>query len=239
MPTRHVVTVDSDQEVVAVHHPAPSDEWLVWCHGLLSDKSGGYESRSRRAIEEGYNAVRFDCRGCGESDGPFVASTLRSRIADLRAVLDHFDARFEVGTYVLFGSSFGAKVALHAAVGDDRVRRVAGRAPVTFNRAFDDVRAVVDETGAFQYDTGDTIDRRFFDALDDYPFEAVTSRIDVHVALFHGRADETVPLDDSLAATGALDTDVTLRAFAGEGHVFSESAERRMRRGLFDWLAAD
>jgi dipeptidyl aminopeptidase/acylaminoacyl peptidase len=154
-------------------------------------------------------------------------------------VLDHFDARFEVGTYVLFGSSFGAKVALHAAVGDDRVRRVAGRAPVTFNRAFDDVRAVVDETGTFQYDTGDAIDRRFFDALDDYPFAAVASELDVPVALFHGRDDETVPLDDSLAATGALDTDVTLRTFVGEGHVFSESAERRVRRGLFDWLAAD
>ena len=232
MSTSHTVTLANGQEIAAVHHPHPSDEWFVCCHGFVSDKTGSYERRCERAVEEGYNAVRFDFRGCGESDGAFVEQALGSRIEDLRAVLDHFDA----DASVRFGSSFGAKTAFHAAVDDDRVRAVAGRAPVTDNRAFDDTRAVVERDGEFQYDTGHVVDHRFFADLDRYSFDRVTEALDIPVALFHGRADDAVSLADSLDATAAFETDVLLQTFRGEGHRFSEAAERRMRQQLFDWL---
>lgn len=233
MRTHHRVPVEGGDELDVVSHAASSDEWLVCCHGLVSDKSGSYERRCRRAVDEGYNAVRFDFRGCGDSDGAFVEQTLRSRIADLRAVLDYF----EVNASALFGSSFGAKVAFHAAVDDARVRAVAGRAPVTYNRAFDDVRTVVERTGEFRYDTGHTVDHRFLDDLANYPFDEVTATLDVPVALFHGCADERVPLADSIDATADFETDVLLQTFPGEGHRFSERAETRLRQQLFDWLS--
>ena len=235
MPTHHRIPVDGDETVDAVVHSAPSDEWLVCCHGFLSDKSGSYESRCLRAVDEGHNAVRFDFRGCGDSDGAFRDQTLGSRIADLRAVLDHFDR----DAYAVFGSSFGAKVAFHAAVDDDRIRAVAGRAPVTANGAFDDVRATVAQEGAYQYDTGQTVDHRFFDDLRGYPFDRVTATLDVPVALFHGGADQRVPLSDSLDAAADFETSVLLQTFPAEGHRFSEPAEARLRRQLFDWLALD
>jgi pimeloyl-ACP methyl ester carboxylesterase len=231
--------------LAAVVHPALSDEdenrneteWFVCCHGLVSDKSGSYERRCERAVEAGYDAVRFDFGGCGESAGTFAESTLSARVADLRAVLDHFVPDSE-RSCVLFGSSFGAKAALHAAVDDARVRAVAGRAPVTYNRTFDDVRERIEETGNFTYAPGKTVDRRFVDDLDRHPFADVAGALDVPVALFHGTADERVALADSLDATAALDGDVLLATFAGEGHRFSGAAETRMRRHLFDWLAA-
>jgi pimeloyl-ACP methyl ester carboxylesterase len=235
MTTHHRIPVDGEETVDAVAHTAESDEWLVCCHGFVSDKSGSYESRCLRAVDEGYNAVRFDFRGCGDSSGEFVDQTLGSRLDDLRAVLDYF----ERDTYVVFGSSFGAKVAFHAAVADDRIRAVAGRAPVTDNRAFDDVRAVVEREGVYRYDTGQTIDRRFFDDLDRYPFDRVTATLDIPVALFHGGADQHVPLSDSLDAAADFETSVLLQTFPTEGHRFSESAETRLRRQLFDWLALD
>jgi pimeloyl-ACP methyl ester carboxylesterase len=235
METRHVVPTENDESLVAVLHPSSGagDEWFVCCHGFVSDKSGSYERRCRRAAAEGFDAVRFDFRGCGESDGAFVEQTLASRITDLRAVLDFFEA----ASCVLFGSSFGAKTAFHTAVDDDRIRAVAGRAPVTYNRAFDGKRAAVDADGRFQYDTGHAIDGRFFEDLDRHPFDDVTAALSIPVALFHGRADETVPLRDSLDATAAFGTDVLLQTFPGEGHLFSETAEARMRQQLFDWLS--
>ena len=85
MPERFEVEVDG-QSVVGVTHPTSGDHWLVFCHGFLSDKSGSYEGRCRRAVESGYNAVRFDFRGCGDSDGSFVDQTLSDKLADLQAV---------------------------------------------------------------------------------------------------------------------------------------------------------
>lgn len=138
--TEHRVTVADGETVAAVHHEAPGDDWIVFCHGFLSDKTGSYERRCRRAVEHGYNAVRFDFRGCGASDGRFVDQTLSDKLADLRAVLEHVAPP----SVVLFGSSFGGKVAFHAAVDDERVEAVATRAPVTYNRAFDEYRAIVE-----------------------------------------------------------------------------------------------
>lgn len=236
MPDEHEIPVADGKTVSAVHHPArsPSDEWLVFCHGFLSDKTGSYERRCARAVEEGYHAVRFDFRGCGASDGAFAESTLSARLADLRTVM----ASFDPGACVLFGSSFGAAVAFHAAVDDDRVTAIAGRAPVTYVEAFDDYRAQLEDGGgAVKADDGWADDRRFFDDLDRYPFATVADGLDVPVAMFHGTDDNAVPLAHTLEAAGELDTDILVQTYAGEGHRFSAAAEADMLAGLFDWLA--
>jgi len=170
MPSRHEIPVarSEDETVVAVHHEAAPEPkgWLVCCHGFLSDKSGSYEDRCERAVEEGYHGVRFDFRGCGESDGAFRDATLSSRITDLNAVLDYFGPDL----CVLFGSSFGGKVAFHTAE-DDRVEAVAARAPVTYGaRAFEEVREAVERTGECRFEVDRRIDERFFEDLDEYGF---------------------------------------------------------------------
>lgn len=238
MPETHRIRIDEAADadpaptLAAVHHDAPSDEWLVFCHGLRSDKSGSYEHRCRRAVAAGYNAVRFDCRGCGESDGDFADSTLEARLTDLRRVVDYFDP----GSYVLFGSSFGGKVAFHTAAADDRVRAVATRAPVTFNETFDEYRSTVESDGAVTFDTGERLDGRFFDALDRYPFDEVTEQLAVPVAIIHGGDDAVVDPADSFAAARRLETDVLLERFAGEGHRFSRAGEERLLERVFGWL---
>ncbi|MDQ2052157.1 alpha/beta hydrolase [Natronolimnohabitans sp. A-GB9] len=226
------VSVADDESVVAVHHEAPSDDWIAFCHGFLSDKTGSYEHRCRRAVERGYNAVRFDFRGCGESDGQFVEQTLSDKLADLQAVVDHFDPP----SLALFGSSFGGKVAFHTAVRDERVEAVVTRAPVTYNDAFDEYRSIVADEGECRFDTGDRIDQRFFDDFDAYPFADVEASLSVPVAIFHGDTDDSVPVDFSFEAASNLETDVLLETFAGEGHRFSRDAEDRLLDRTFHWL---
>ncbi|WP_226007241.1 alpha/beta hydrolase family protein [Natrinema salinisoli] len=239
MPQSHSIPIegmatgtDSTPTLAAVHHESDSDDWLVFCHGLRSDKSGSYERRCQRAREAGYNAVRFDARGCGESAGEFVDSTLEARLADLRHVVDYFDP----SSYVLFGSSFGGKVALHAAAEDDRVDAVATRAPVSTTETFDEYRAIVDREGEWTFDTGERIDHRFFDALERYPFADVVEMLAIPVAIFHGGADDVVDPVDSFDAARRLETDVLVERFAGEGHRFSAAGEERLLERLFGWL---
>jgi len=233
-PSRHRIEVADGEHVVAVHHRGQSDRWLVFCHGFLSDKSRSYEGRCRRAVEEGYHAVRFDFRGCGEADGAFLTQGLSDKLADLAAVVDHFGP----ASYALFGSSFGGKVAFHAAADDDRVAAVATRAPVTYNRAFADYRETVARESVCGFEDGRHIDARFFADLDGYPFADAVAGVDVPVAIFHGANDESVPVADSFEAARALGTDVLLEKFHSEGHIFSARAERRMRIRLFAWLGS-
>jgi len=232
MSDTHSIPVTDGEAVVAEHHASAGDRWLVFCHGFLSDKTGSYEARCERAVEEGYDAVRFDFRGSGDSDRPFVESTLSTRLADLRAVVDYF----EPTSYALFGSSFGGKVALHAAT-DDRVEAVATRAPVTYNRAFDDYRAAVADAGELRIDDDHAIDERFFDDVAQYPFVDAADAIDVPVAMFHGASDTSVPIADTFEAAATLETDVMVSKFDGEGHRFSAAAERRLLDRLFAWLS--
>lgn len=241
MQVEHEIPVDGET-VSAVHHEAASDDgrWLLFCHGFRSDKTGSYESRCERAVAEGYDAVRFDFRGSGESDGAFVESTLTTRIADLMAVIEHFDPP----RYALFGSSFGAKVAFHAAARAGRTSGIGGpvaivaRAPVTYNRAFDEYRAIVESEGVLRYDADHAIDRRFFDDFDGYAFDDAVAALAIPVAIFHGSEDESVPVADTFEAAAALDTDVLVAKYAEEGHRFSAAAEDRLRTQTFDWLGA-
>ncbi len=232
--TRHEIHAPGTPTLVAVHHEAPTDRWLVLCHGLLSDKSGSYEGRARRAVEAGYNAIRFDFRGCGEAEGAFVDSTLSARIDDLRRVVDHFG----LDSYALFGSSFGGKVAFHVAAEDDRVQRLAARAPVTYRRAFDDYRDAVDSEGAIILDGDRRLDDAFLSDFESHDFESVADDIDVPVAIVHGGADQTVPVEDSFEAATALSTDILVEKYAGETHRFSAAAEERFRERIFSWLGS-
>ena len=223
MQTRHEISVDGER-LVAVHHESGSDRLLVFCHGFVSDKQGSYEQRCERAVATDWDAVRFDFRGCGESDRSFGEQTLSTRIADLRAVL----SAFEYSTVALFGSSFGGAVAFHVGA-TDSIDAVAARAPVTYTRAFDRYRS----------DAGSPVvgpDNSFFADLDAHPFEPTAAEINVPVFISHGREDESVPVTDSLDAAAALPTNTTLELYATEDHRFSAAAERHLRDRLFSWL---
>jgi pimeloyl-ACP methyl ester carboxylesterase len=204
----------------------------VFCHGFISDKSGSYVDRCERAVAAGYNAVRFDFRGCGESSGDFIDQTLSSRITDLTTVSEYFD----LDGYVVFGSSFGGKVAFHTAVIEPEISAIGARAPVTYQGSFDERRQTIDEEGVYEYETGHRLDERFFEDLDAYSFSSIVDKIDCPVCVFHGGMDASVPIEHSFRAAAALDTDVVVYKYAQEGHRFSREAESRMQEQFFYWL---
>jgi pimeloyl-ACP methyl ester carboxylesterase len=232
VPTHHRIHVADDESVAAVHHAADGERWLLFCHGFGSDKEGSYERRCERAVAAGFDAVRFDFRGVGESDREFPASTLTTRLADLRAVADFFT----LDSFAVFGSSFGGLVALHAAARDDRIERVVCRSPVTDLSVYDERARRVREEGPVDHPSGYTVDVRLFDDLDSFDTAAAAARISVPVAVVHGADDEVVPPAGSFETAACLDGDALVRQVAGEGHVFSDEAEDLLWETTLDWL---
>src|SRR3989442_2316893 len=112
-----------------LHFPAdmkPSERRPAFMvlHGFGSNKDSG----TSRTVAElftalGYVALRFDMRGCGESEGPRGRVICLEQVEDTRNALSFLATRPEVDPQriALIGNSFGAAVAVYTAGVDPRV----------------------------------------------------------------------------------------------------------------------
>lgn len=108
------------------HGDAPRPAFIV-LHGFGSNKNAGNVVDPARMLSDwGYITLRFDMRGCGESEGAFGHVICLEQVEDTQRALDFLLARPEVadGRVGLIGSSFGAAVALYTAGIDTRVAAV-------------------------------------------------------------------------------------------------------------------
>lgn len=87
----------------------PFGEEKLWAHRA-------FVSFARRLAARGHVVLRFDYRGCGDSEGELASSSLQSHLGDLTAAIDHLvHHQTEVRQVGLAGLRFGATVAALAA----------------------------------------------------------------------------------------------------------------------------
>lgn len=97
---------------------------FIVLHGFGSNKSAGNVVQTTRFLSElGFVTMRFDMRGCGESEGEWGRLICLEQVRDTQAAMGALSQRAEVdpGRIGLLGSSFGAAVALYTAGVDARV----------------------------------------------------------------------------------------------------------------------
>jgi dipeptidyl aminopeptidase/acylaminoacyl peptidase len=101
----------------------PRPAFLV-LHGFGSNKdSGGTVATARLYASLGYVALRFDMRGCGESEGPRGRVICLEQVEDTKSALAFLAGRPGVDPQriAVSGQSFGAAVAIYTAGVDPRV----------------------------------------------------------------------------------------------------------------------
>jgi uncharacterized protein len=97
---------------------------IIVMHGFGSTKDAGNVVEPVALFTSwGYLALRFDFRGCGDSEGEFGRIICLEEVEDARSAVTYLAARPEVDAQriALAGSSFGAAVALYAGATDGRV----------------------------------------------------------------------------------------------------------------------
>lgn len=108
----------------ACHHPPPpatAPRGAV----LLCAPAGHESARSHRALRQlasqlaraGFDAMRFDSYGCGDSDGQSEHAGPAGMQRDIGAAIDELRRRSAAGAVVLLGLRLGATLALRAAAG--------------------------------------------------------------------------------------------------------------------------
>jgi len=129
MEERVTVVSDGLKLAAVLHVPegrAPAERLPAFLvlHGFGSNKdSGGTVATARLYAGLGYVALRFDMRGCGESEGQRGRVICLEQVEDTRNALTFLAGRPEVDPQRIgaSGQSFGAAVAIYAAGVDRRI----------------------------------------------------------------------------------------------------------------------
>src|SRR6185312_7554890 len=98
---------------------------LVLCHGFGGSCRGAGHPELAKALEQaGYVVLRFDFRGCGQSEGRRGDVIVDEEIADLRHAIDFLQTQpsVEASRIGVIGASLGGSVAIEVAASDARVK---------------------------------------------------------------------------------------------------------------------
>jgi dipeptidyl aminopeptidase/acylaminoacyl peptidase len=106
---------------------------MIQCHGFGGSSSGAGHPELARTLERaGYVVLRFDFRGCGESDGKRGSVICMEEVEDLRNAIGFLEQqpRVDRKRIGLIGASLGGAVVLYVAATDQRVRVCAANGAV-------------------------------------------------------------------------------------------------------------
>jgi uncharacterized protein len=224
---------------------------VVGCHGFGSKKDSPISAAIVQHLDRlGIASFRFGFTGHKESGGDIATLTLSAGAGDLRAALDfmgehHWVDQTAIG---LVGHSFGGSVVLCYAASSDLPRCLVLLAPVSDYVAVKERKLGPEgmrtwrERGYTIEDTDEGSARLNYSFVDDaraHELYALAPRLQVDCLIYHGDADDAVPLEQSRKLAAMLGSRGELRAVPGGDHGFGHLRELdSVARGVADFFAA-
>jgi dipeptidyl aminopeptidase/acylaminoacyl peptidase len=221
MKTERVSFRSQGQRISGILHlpPMAGGPCVIACHGLLASKdSDKYVALGDRMAREGIALLRFDFRGCGESEGRIEESTVSGRIEDLGAALDFVRSYPGLDHRVgLLGSSLGGYVSLIKASRDPEVRAI-----VTWATPFhlDDLESKKGEEGIPSLGEG------FFSDLRRHRLLPLLPKVS-NCLVIHGEQDELVPVGQAREIFRSLGTPKEIHIIEGADHRLTNESHRQ------------
>ncbi len=198
--------------------------FVIASHGLLSNKdSEKYVTLGERLAEEGIGLLRFDFRGCGESEGALAESSVSGRIMDLGAAIEFARSYRGLGKRMgLLGSSLGGYISLVKAAMNPEVRAV-----VIWATPFhlDGIESEKDAEGM------PILGAPFFEDLPKHRLLPLLPNVS-NCLVIHGQADELVPVDQAWEIFNGLGTYKEIRILEGADHRLTNPDHRQRATDL-------
>jgi fermentation-respiration switch protein FrsA (DUF1100 family) len=208
-----------------------SDSWplVILSHGFLSHKdSSKYRQLALVFAQDSMATVRFDFRGCGESEGLLAESSVSGRWRDLQRVIDRvLDLDGFDGRLGLLGSSLGGYLALLEASRRPQVRCVAAWSTPSH---LHDLAERLPEVAPVEMSPK---------CYEDLLTVELLSRLEKvqRVLIVHGEKDRQVPPEHGFRLYEVLDEPKALHILEKADHRFSapESREEAIRVSM-EWF---
>lgn len=217
-------------EKISPRRPIPG---VVLCHGFTGTKVEAHRIfvKMAWALERyGIASVRFDYRGCGDSEGDFVDATVGGHIEDAMRAVDFIISQpgIDKGKIGILGFSLGGAVASY----------VAGRANIKALALWAPAADLMEEAEQYQKENdlkgvkrlravdycGNLIGRHFAKELPEIQPLLEIEKYNGPAIIVHGTKDESVPLSHSLRFYRVLkkkNLPVTRCLVEGSDHAFS------------------
>lgn len=163
---------------------------VIGSHGLFSSGNSPKQiALAGKCAEAGIAYLRFDHRGCGRSEGDFKQVTsLAGRVADLASAIEAMQQHPEIGdAMAIFGSSMGGATGLSLA-SDHAIRAIV---TVAAPLRSEPILRAGEKTGDLR-----GLPLSFYQKQLNFDISAHLSGIS-NILIFHGDADETVPVADA------------------------------------------
>ncbi|MEJ2366524.1 MAG: alpha/beta hydrolase, partial [Deltaproteobacteria bacterium] len=185
-------------------------------------------------VDAGFNVLRFDFSGNGQSEGKFSESLYSKQVDDLKAASTFMSAR-GVPWIGLVGHSMGAMAALLAASEVEEVKAVctlAAKASVLKTDHFLS-REQVEElqlTGRVHFTSrGRNLEltEAFFADAEQYDFPSIMASLPQPLLVIHGDMDEIVPVDNAYRLQQYKRINTELAIIHGADHMFSQDGHRQ------------
>jgi alpha-beta hydrolase superfamily lysophospholipase len=208
----------------------PTPPVVIGAHGLFADRRSPKQAALAEACNSaGLGYFRFDFRGCGESDGgPEEQCSFEARIRDLSKACQVVKARKDCGDRIaLFGSSLGGAAACRV-FSDVRASSIVVFAAPTASRCVLD--AVERLEGPDKYPAWFHRNLTFDNA-------ACLSKLS-DILVFHGDADEVVPLSEAgKTYEAARSPKKMIVQKQGDHRMSDEAHQEEFVRLAVDWFA--
>ena len=220
MKEQHLEILSDGLKLRAVLNSPDTSYWplIVLCHGFLSHKdSSKYRLLAQVFAREAIATVRFDFRGCGESEGLLSESSISRRWRDLQRVIEQsLDLEGFDGRLGLLGSSLGGYLALLEVSGNSDIRCAAVWSTPSH---LHDLAKRLPEVSPVEFSQECYKDLLTVELL---PRLKNVQR----VLVVHGQEDQQVPPDHASQLYEVLDEPKALHILEGADHRFTASEWR-------------
>ena len=212
--------ISDNLKLQAVLVTPDADPWplIVLCHGFLSHKdSSKYRLLAQVCARESIATVRFDFRGCGESEGLLSESSISRRWRDLQRVIEQsLDLEGFDGRLGLLGSSLGGYLALLEVSGNSDIRCAAVWSTPSHLL---DLAKRLPEVSPVEFSQ---------ECYEDLLTVELLPRLKnvQRVLIMHGQEDQQVPPDHAAQLYEVLDEPKALHILEGADHRFTASEWR-------------
>lgn len=195
--------VDGKKMISLINEDSGNKKAVIFANGYCTSfySPNRVQARwSKQLFENGYNILRFDYRGYGESEGRFEDSNVTTQSQDLETVINYASDIWNIDEIIVIGMSLGGLITKNVfdKVSNSKLTKAILLCPaLDFSNIYSDDYKFKIKTTLFNYKSDEytfNFERDLMNYIDTHNFVNKEKQY----LVIHGDSDDIIPIDKSI-----------------------------------------